>query len=295
MLQNIKLIFTSTTGRSGTRYLANIINKNAVNATAEHDPYPRGYGKPIVWYDTNQKDKLHSLVRKKLNRINRGNRIRIDKDSSRLLLKSSKNKKEFALYVPRVMMLQSYFPTVDMKEIYLESTHAFIKSFAESIVSLHSDINIIHLTRDPLEVAKSFFNRNSIPGRNNPYLLSPDYKKNQLQIPFSMNNFQKCLWYWFESELRHQQFIEKYPDIKCYDIDIKTLNNSESLRKLFHFFGILYDDFIFNVDQNKNIKSTVISKSDLNDAKQLIDIIPDSLFVKIKDTYKIRERLSIVT
>jgi len=47
MLDGLELIFTSTTGRSGTRYLTNIINKNALNATAEHDPYPRGYGKPI--------------------------------------------------------------------------------------------------------------------------------------------------------------------------------------------------------------------------------------------------------
>ena len=61
------LIFTSTTGRSGTRFLCGLINQNAINATSEHDPYPRGYGKPIIWKNNGDTNKLKKLIYTKNN------------------------------------------------------------------------------------------------------------------------------------------------------------------------------------------------------------------------------------
>jgi hypothetical protein len=75
MLDETELVFISTTGRSGTKYLANIINKNAINATAEHDPYPRGYGEPIKWYDSGEKEKLIRFAKTKMKRLNRGKKF----------------------------------------------------------------------------------------------------------------------------------------------------------------------------------------------------------------------------
>ena len=71
MLDDVQMIFTSTTGRSGTRFLANLVNANALNATAEHDPYPRGYGDPIRWLEGKKVKKLRHLAMKKCKRLQR--------------------------------------------------------------------------------------------------------------------------------------------------------------------------------------------------------------------------------
>jgi hypothetical protein len=191
---DIELIFTSTTGRSGTRYLSNIVNINSTNATSEHDPYPRGFGNPIIWYDNNETDKLKKLVEYKLKRLIRGRKYNkmFSLPIVNKMIGRKKSKSKFYLRTHR--RLRKYIPSVEIKNIYLESTHSFIKSFGEELYKLKSDIKLIHLTRNPLEVAKSLLNRNSIPGPNNIYLLNPEFKKNELKIIHKLSNYQKCLW-----------------------------------------------------------------------------------------------------
>ena len=275
------MIFTSTTGRSGTRYLANLFNTNALNATAEHDPYPRGYGKPIFWYEKGETDKLRRLVILKLKRIERGkNRNIYNKPILRGFFGRKSSQKK--LYLPFNKIFRGFVPTVEIKDFYLESTHAFIKSYAEMMISIKPDISIIHLTRDPLEVAKSFFNRNSIPGPNNPYLLDPDFKNNKIKLSMDLTDFQKCLWYWFESEIRHLIYLEKYDFKNVYDIDLIELNNKESVKKLFNEFGIKYHDIILDVKRNENIKPTKITEKDLSEASELISLIPEDILKKLR-------------
>jgi len=219
-LENVKLIFTSTTGRSGTGYLVNLFNSNALNATAEHDPRPTGYGEAIRWYDNNQEKKLDTLVRKKLRRLKLGRKLGEGfynmpfwKQITRYKMKNPKSPISYSIQIP----IEHIVPFVPILDVYLESTHSFMKSFAESMYKYVPDFSIIHITRNPLEMAKSFLNRNSIPSNNNPHLIDPEFKRNELKIDIRMTDFQKCLWYWFEVELRHMNFIKNHDIKKIYD------------------------------------------------------------------------------
>ncbi|MFX1282159.1 MAG: sulfotransferase domain-containing protein [Promethearchaeota archaeon] len=294
---DLQLVFTSTTGRSGTGYLANIINTNAKNASAEHDPYPRGYGDPIRWYDNFERDKLIKLAKKKITRLKRGKRygkmlnLPLVRDT---LGRGKKQSKSFLRLTRRLRnRVSSYIALVDIKEIYLESTHAFTKSFGEEMYLLNPQLSLIHLVRNPLHVAKSFYNRGSIPDPKNIYLLDPNFKRNELKIISPMSDFQKCLWYWFETELRHQRFIKKYDVEKVIDIDIEELNDEYQVRKMFKILGITFKQLKLSVDRNINIEPTILSAQDLKDAKQFVDTIPDWVFDRIGDKYSLRSYLSI--
>ena len=291
MLDGTKIIFTSTTGRSGTKYLANIINLNSNNASAEHDPYPRGYGMPTIWYDKGENKKLMVFSRRKLKRLERGKKYEHIL-SRRLPGKMvGRQKTGNKMYLASQRVLRPYFPSVQIKDIYVESTHAFIKSFGDAMYSLRPDLYLIHITRDPLEVAKSFFNRGSIPGPNNPFLLDPAFRRNILKIDGRMTDFQRCLWYWFENELRHREFIEKNPVEKIYDMDTKDLADTEKLKSMFRFFGIAYESIELEADRNKNRVSTEITDKDREEARNLLERMPDWVFDRIGDYYGLRKRV----
>ena len=197
-----------------------------------------------------------------------------------------KSKSKF--YLRTYRRLRKYVPSVEIKKIYLESTHSFIKSFGEEFYKLKSDIKLIHLTRNPLEVAKSLLNRNSIPSPNNIYLLNPDFKKNELKIIHKLSNYQKCLWYWFEIELRHISFINKYEIDNVYDIDMYELNNINEIKKIFSFFNIEYSRLKINVNRNANRVPTEISQQNYSEAKKFLEYLPDYVFDRIQDIYSIK-------
>ena len=291
MHEGTKMVFVSTTGRTGTKYLANVVNINSENATAEHDPYPRGYGMPMVWYDKGEDKKLERLSKRKIKRLERGKKHEaiLNKGVMKKMVGRERSNKK--IYTASQRVLRSYLPSVQIKDVYVESTHAFIKSFGYSMYSLRPDMYLIHLTRDPLEVAKSFLNRGSIPGPNNPFLLDPAFKKNILKIDWNMTDFQKCLWYWFENELRHREFVENNPIERVYQIDTKELTDVEKLKDMFKFFGITYGRIELKADRNKNKVPTEITDKDMKEAGILLEKMPDWVFDKIGDQYGVRERV----
>jgi len=283
-IENVKLIFTSTTGRSGTGYLANLFNSNALNATAEHDPLPTGYGEAIGWYDNSQEKKLDDLVRKKLKRLELGRKLGKDfynmpfwKQITRYKMKNPKSPISYGIQIP----IGHIVPFVPILDFYLESTHSFIKSFAESMYKYVPDFSIIHITRNPLEVAKSFLNRNSIPSKSNPHLLDPEFKRNKLKVDIKMTDFQKCLWYWFETELRHKNFIENHDIKKIYDIDMYELNNKEKVVEMFDYFGIKHKKISLSLKKNKNPSKTKIIPENMIETRELLELIPDWVFDKV--------------
>jgi len=293
VLDDIQMIFTSTAGRSGTGYLANLINKNATNATAEHDPYPRGYGEPIKWYDNKEDEKLLKLAKSKIKRLAKSKIKRLERKNKLLRNIAYQEKFNINFYPCRKFFegLKSRIPKVEIKDIYLESTHAFTKSFGDAMCTLIPNISLVHLTRNPLEVAKSFFNRGSIPGPTNIYLLDPHFKRNEIKLSIDMTDFQKCLWYWFETEMRHVTFIEKHDIKKIYEIDIEELNDKQKVAEMFKTFGITHKNLLLDVDRNKNKKPTILTKQDLKEARELIEVIPNRVFDKMKNTYNVEEMI----
>lgn len=228
-------MFCINTGRSGSHYLANILN-NCSNVKAFHEPDPIMNGKPMVDYLKGDKSALLKLLDKKIEIIHQ---------------------------------------SVKKGEVYFETNHSFIKGFAWEIVNKfpHSEIAVIYLKRDVKAVVNSFFRIGTTPlnynGKMwmfNPLMKSPETKvslkfKLEYRILFFFNRFLKSKynkflfkfrkpkyfiekekdylkWYVQETDLQAKKFIKKYPNVKCFEIDTNSLNVTEVYRTMFDFFGI---------------------------------------------------------
>ncbi len=158
MLKKKRLIFTFTTGRSGTNYLAALlyhINK----ADVFHEPSPEfkvpdGYSKKQFWEE------------KKLKHI-------------------------FSL----------------AKGIYIETSHLFNKGYFEALINLGYHPDIIFLKRCNRDVAKSLYQLNTIPGKNELgkiYYITPFEKENKIKIKenYELSDYQRCYWYTLEVDAR---------------------------------------------------------------------------------------------
>lgn len=290
-INNLTLVYTSTTGRSGTGYFSNLVNRNAINATAEHDPPPRGYGDPILWYDNDEIEKLDNFAQYKLNRIKRG--IKYNKILNLPVMNkiSGRKKTRFRGYLRANREMRKKIPTVPIKDIYVESTHSFNKSFHEAMIKLRPDLYIVHLIRNPLEVAKSFYNRRTDSDERDIYLLEPDYKKNILKLDLKLTGIQKYLWYWIEIELRHHELVNNYDSLKIIDFNMEDFSDQKKIQDLFKFLGIEYEILELDLDRNKNTSQTILDGQDLRDTKQLLQAIPDWVFDNI--SYK-QELLNVL-
>lgn len=168
---------------------------------------------------------------------------------------------------------------------YFEASQLFMFSFVEKAIETLNPIYVIHLTRDPLQTAKSYMNRNSVPGNPKsvwrPPLLA---KRNILQFneKISLTSFQKNLWNWIENELRFHFYKNSFH--KTFDFDFYEINDMRLYENLFKYFQIeynrekLYKILEFEGEKNKNFtnaneKPTVISCEEVQEARELIDIL----------------------
>ncbi len=269
MLQHTRLVFTSTTGRSGTGFLAAAVNRNALNATAEHDPMPRGYGEPRIWRDEGQDDKLRRLAQQKLARLAHGQRLA--QLYRHPLVQWLWGTEAFGPWGKIGRRLFKVIPKCPVGEVYVESTHAFIKTYADAICALHHDVHVVHIVRDPLVVARSFCNRGSIPAADNPYLLDPDSPSNLLTAPGGLTDYQKCLWYCLESDARHQAFVRAHPHVRVHTIQTAQLGDPASRGALFEALGIEFRRPLqMEVYRNANAVASVIDAQDEDEASTLL-------------------------
>jgi glycosyltransferase involved in cell wall biosynthesis len=132
------------------------------------------------------------------------------------------------------------------KSYYVETNHLFVKNFAEQIIGLlpKRKIKIIALYRKPIEVAKSFYKINSIPGKSETgleYLLDPSQNDNLIQLPELVSDpdfaddFYKCLWYVYEINKRIEKLRKNFPDIDFFNMKTEDLNSKEKTDELLKF------------------------------------------------------------
>jgi hypothetical protein len=132
---------------------------------------------------------------------------------------------------------------------YAETTHMFIKTFADpAIRHFGQATRIVHLVRDPVNVASSFYSLGRVPGKDplaRLYLLEPTAPDNLLDVrdwlephgPFE-HDFYRCLWYWYEIEARCRRLNRRYPTIVFHRIRTEDLNDVTVLGEMFHALGI---------------------------------------------------------
>jgi hypothetical protein len=202
-------VFVATSGRSGSTTLQELF-RCVPRSTALHEPDPR-------------------MNKEVLRAFNAGE----DRAAFRIF---TNNK------LPRILWSARY------KHWYFETNHMFIKCFADAAVHHFRDrIQVVHLVRDPLAVANSFFRRPRIPGtpEGNDWLLDPAAVRNLIRTDRLFepgqrfcHDYYKCLWYWYETEARTAAFRATYPHVPVHRIETEQLNDLEAVTALFERLGV---------------------------------------------------------
>ena len=226
-------VFVATTGRSGTNSLCNLFSASP-KVISLHEPCP------VMFSDNSDFT-----------------------DKEQLALSSSKRK---------LLSILSYAAN---NKVYIEASHLFIKNFSNIVLSFlpKGKLRFVHLKRAPIEVAESFYQIGSIPGktaRGIRYLLDPKKCDNLLKVPELFtdtsysHDFYKCLWYWYEIEKRVEKLKKSNPEILWMNITTESLNDRNTLVDLVRFVGLSKSDVQFcekfkeKSNDKKNEKTTPI-------------------------------------
>lgn len=145
----------------------------------------------------------------------------------------------------RVEMLR----TARTSRLYLETTHQFIKNFAPQAVELFGDkLRVVHLRRDPVSVASSFYAIGSVPGRTEKgitWLIDPGRVDNCLPIADLLDkdasfghDYYRCLWYWYETEARVRRFGRQFPQVPLAHVRTDELNDPQAIERLLAEIGL---------------------------------------------------------
>jgi hypothetical protein len=214
----VRTVFTLSSGRSGTHYLASVIQANATDCFCVHEPWfynPGMFGKPIHAYAVGNDAPIRRLLERKQKYIAR---------------KSPKT--------------------------YVETSHAFLKSYWHLAPEYFPDLRLIHVVRDPMKVACSEVQRFLLGERAHvPFLtnyraqdgrwyplwaltgLEPIYHSFDFQ---ALTLFQRYLIQWIEIENRAMQCLDRFQmHNHCFFLhSTQDLNDPAKLQELFGFLGL---------------------------------------------------------
>ena len=255
----MRTVFALTSGRSGTRFLADLLHHNAQNCVCRHEPMfdwsnPTLFGPAIFEYAQRNFAALRQTVAEK----------------QRWILRQR-------------------------AECYVETSHAFLKSWFELCPEFFPDSRFIHLVRNPLRVARSeaererLIHRWRLPCRNyratdgRLYFrwaltgLEPIFPA--VRLP-ALSRFQWYLVQWIEIENRAQQFLAQFRlGDACWTLDSpRELNDPERMRALFEFLGIhsRHEPPAIRGFQNRTPGvRTETSAADQREFEELLAAVPD--------------------
>ena len=184
-------------------------------------------------------------------------------------------------------------------DVYIETNHAFLKSFSDVAMEFFPDMKLIHLIRNPLKVARSELNRHlfldkiHIPFRyytgedgERYFRWSLTGKEDIFQVVGinSLTLYQKYVLSWIEIENRAIRFLEKYKKYDdCYVLSTpKDLNDYRVLEDLFSFFNLKIKKRGIRMHgiRNRNPVSTVVSEEDEKQFREVVNNLP-SEYLKI--------------
>lgn len=230
------VIFVSSVGRSGTRYLADLFS-SCTDVHAEHAAPPLCHGEVMV-------DVYRGLER------------------------------------PEVIAKAGIIDAaVAEYGAYLESTQVFNRVLAESFLDYFPSVSVIHLLRDPLEVACSYMNRRSYPSHSDrPWRMPLNLERSLFRFPLPLTPLQENLCDWLENELR---FLELEPRFQqTVEFSFPNLQSVEPICDLFEQLGVNYRREAVirhtanqDLDRNANRRRTRISRKDRRQAEELVEIL----------------------
>jgi hypothetical protein len=252
------VIFTLTSARSGTLFLRDLFRNNVRDCVCRHEPF-FDWGNPTLFgpaiYDAYAG--------------------RIDRIRSRLTRKRR--------YIARLGT-----------GVYLESSHAFLKSAYVAAREFFPEMRLIHLIRDPWLVAKSEAVREQRRRRAHApfhYYTGDDGRRHfcwslttNEEIyrhfdPERLTLFQKYFLQWIEIENRAMRFLEEHQLAgRCFTLDSpRDLNSESKIAEMIQFFGLhrRHPQIILGGHHNASFGySTAIDPEDERQVEEIVAALP---------------------
>lgn len=276
-----KYVMVITTGRSGSSFFADLVNRNALNASSEHEPNLVPVDESTQWYYDGQDEKIANLVERKIARLRRGEMLCSLPIVGQHYTRFARSR------------LKRLIPRVPMREIYVEVDNAFLKCYGNQLLDAIPDIEFIHLTRNPLLQAKSAENRKYHPNPNRPYFLWPTWERNTFrlseEVTADLSDFQLALWYWFEMELRFADLMEQRGIRALLEVCIDDLNDVATAEKVFASIGIKHRPLDLKANRNLGPRQSLITDREREEASSFLKIVPDHLLSRLPTAFDINE------
>jgi len=208
-------VFTMTTGRSGTSYLARLLHRNLPDAACYHE---------IIGWD----------------------RFGVDTPdlSHMTLFNSEGNVKKVQSFWRSKLRRVAQAPG----RYYVETAHLLMKAgLVENLSWLASEgtVHLIALERDPFETIRSFRSRLDFLNKGNVWLwyLDPEYPRNLVPsrdlVAAGINGF--CLWYILEIRARAAYYEERLAGshgIVVHHFDVDELSAVDGASRLLRALGV---------------------------------------------------------
>lgn len=263
---NMITIFAMASERSGTKYLAELFKYNIKNCVSKHEPF------------------LFDMFGKPIYWYQQNE---VEKIRRRFKLKK--------------LIIDSY-----RADVYVETSHAFLKSFADVAMEFYPDMKLIHVLRNPLENAKSQFNRPVWVGepeqqsyRNPIFTYRGNDKKMYLKWTLTgkeqifqetegpLNRYQKLLLQWIELENRSMNLLQKYNKYQdCYTLVMpRDFNDEKKIRDMLSSFNLTLNknDIFMNVDRNTAKSPTLVTDEEYDQLYDLITRVPNKYLNIFRD------------
>ncbi len=213
-----RTIFTLTSARAGTLYLSCLFRNNVRDCVCRHEPF-FDWGNPTMFSRS-----IYDAFAGRHDRV-------------RALLEKKR------AYIERLR-----------GSLYLESSHAFLKSSYVAAPEVFPGLELIHLIRDPLKVARSeayredwrrrlhapfHFYRGDDHQRHFVWALTgnePIFRQFNRAV---ISSFQWYFLQWIEIENRAMRFLDEHNlHQRCFTLHTPDLGNERNLKAMFDFFGL---------------------------------------------------------
>jgi hypothetical protein len=253
-----RTIFTLASARSGTLFLRDLFRLNAVNCVCRHEPF-FDWGNPTMFGPA-----IYDAYAGRLDRL----RARLAK------------KRDYLERLPGA--------------VYLESSHAFLKSAYLAALEVFPGLLLVHLIRDPLQVAKSeayrhqwrqrlrapFHFYRGDDGRRHFYWSLTGNEEifgNFARTPLTL--FQWYLVQWIEIENRAMDFLDRHQlHGRCFTMQSPAdLNVPEKVRALFDFLGLptRLPHILMGRPRNKSLgPRTIVTPEDERQGEAVLGQLP---------------------
>ncbi len=256
-MAEIPTTFCLASGRSGTHFLYEILRRNTRGVVCRHEPYlwnPSMFGRAI--YD-------HAV----------GNEAAVRKLAER-----------------KRQAIQGYSRAAG----YAETSHAFLKSWADIAIEFFPKMKLVHLVRNPLSVAKSEANREKLIHRWRMPLRNYRGGDGQLYFRWALTGLEPIFaplagqplsrfqWYvvqWIEIENRAMLFLTKHgKEIDCFTLHAPVeLNDVIQVRSLLKFLDLPRQGKDVHLEGSKNrtpgVKTEILDR-DREEFAEVIRLLP---------------------